>query len=101
MLAVIPTIVGTAVVEAGLPLAQVPELIGALVAQNTTALADIPGITSAILLAAEGAYQESYVEGFKRVYLVSIAFGGAAVVASLFLGDIRKYMVSRVAVDIH
>ena len=101
MLAVIPTIVGTAVVEAGLPLAQVSDLIGALVAQNTTALGEIPGITSAILLAAEGAYQESYVEGFKRVYLVSIAFGGAAVVASLFLGDIRKYMVSRVAVDIH
>jgi len=32
-------LVGMAVVEAGLPLAQVPELIGALVSQNTTALA--------------------------------------------------------------
>ena len=101
MVAVIPTIVGAAVVQAGLPLAEVPQLIGALVSQNATALAEVPGITTAILLAAEGAYQESYVEGFKRVYLVSIAFGGTAVVASLFLGDIRKYMVSRVAVDIH
>jgi Fungal trichothecene efflux pump (TRI12) len=98
---VIPTIVGTALVEAGLPLADVPALIGALVAQNATAVAEVPGITQSILLVAEGALQDSYAEGFRKVYLVSIAFGGAAVIASLFLGDIRKYMVSRVAVDIH
>jgi len=71
------------------------------VAQNATAVSEVPGISPAILLAAEGAFQDSYVEGFRRVYLVSIAFGGAAVLASLFLGDIRKFMVSRVAVDIH
>ena len=70
-------------------------------AQNTTAIAEVPGISPAILLAAEVAFQDSYVQGFRRVYLVSIAFGGAAVLASLFLGDIRKFMVSRVAVDIH
>ena len=87
--------------EAGLPLSEIPALIGALVAQNATAVGEIPGLTPAILLAAEGGIQDSYVEGFKRVYLVSIAFGGAAVIASLFLGDIKKYMVSRVAVDIH
>ena len=97
----IPTTVGTALVKAGLPLAEVPALIGALLAQNTTAVGEIPGLTPSILLAGEGALQDSYVEGFKRVYLVSIAFGGAAVLASLFLGDIKKYMVGRVAVDIH
>jgi hypothetical protein len=98
---VLPTTVGLAAAQAGLPLSEIPELVLALVAQNTTAIGQIPGISPAILLAAEGAVQDSYVEGFRKVYLVSIAFGGAAIIASLFLGDIRKYMVGRVAVDIH
>jgi len=98
---VLPTTVAVAATTAGLPLAEVPSLVGALLAQNVTALGLIPGISPAILLAAEGAVQDSYIEGFKKVYLVSIAFGGAAIVASIFLGVIRKYMVSRVAVDIH
>lgn len=98
---VIPTIVGTAAVAAGLPLAQLVPLLEDIAAQNTSALATIPGITPSILLAVEGAVQDAYAQGFKKVYLVSIAFGGAAVLAAVFLGDIRKYMVSRVAVDIH
>jgi len=65
LVAVIPTIVGASVVEAGLPLAEVPQLIGALVAQNATALAEVPGITTAIILGAQGAYEESYVEDLK------------------------------------
>jgi len=44
---------------------------------------------------------ESYVQGFRLVYLVSIAFGVVAVITALFLGDIRKYMTNHVAVDIH
>lgn len=98
---VIPATVGLAAATAGLPLSEIPALVLALVSQNTTAIAQIPGITPTILLAAEGAVRDSYVEGFRKVYLVSIAFGGAAIIASVFLGDIRKYMVGRVAVDIH
>jgi len=99
--AVLPTLVGTAAVEAGLPITEVVEFVEALVSQNETAVAAIPGLTPQILLAAQEAVLDSYVQGFKRVYLVSIAFGGAAVLASVFLGNIKKYMVDRVAVDIH
>ena len=98
---VIPTLVGTAVAEAGLPIAEIPQFIVALVAQNTTAIAQVKGITPKILIAAQAAVQDSYVQGFRMIYLVSLAFGGAAIIASLFLGDIRKFMVDRVAVDIH
>ena len=98
---VLPTTVGIAVAKAGLPITQIPAFITALVAQNFTALGQIKGITPTILLVAADAVKDSYVEGFKMIYLVSIAFGGAAIVASVFLGDIRKYMVDRVAVDIH
>jgi hypothetical protein len=101
LVSVLPTNVAQAAVAAGLPLAEIPALVEALVAQNTTAVTSIPGINTAIILASEVAVQTSYVAGFRKVYLVSIAFGGAAVLSSLFLGNIRKYMVGRVAVDIH
>jgi len=98
---VLPTNVATAAVGAGLSPAEIPALLGALLTKNQTAILSIPGISPNIVLASEGAVQDSYVSGFRKVYLVSIAFGGAAVLASLFLGNIRKYMVGRVAVDIH
>lgn len=98
---VLPAAVAMAATSAGLPVGEVPALIGALVNDNETAIGLIQGITPAILLAADIAVKDAYVEGFKKLYLVSIAFGGAAIVSSLFIGDIRKYMVSRVAVDIH
>lgn len=98
---VLPVKVGTAVLKAGLPPGQVATFILALVAQNTTAIGEIKGLTPTILAAATEAVKQSYVEGFRLIYLVSIAFGGAAIISSLFLGDIRKYMVDRIAVDIH
>jgi len=101
LLDVLPTNVGLAVVKAGLPITEVPAFIEALVAKNLTAVAETKGITPTILLAANSAVNDSYVEAFQLIYLVSIAFGGAAILSSVFLGDIRKYMVDRVAVDIH
>jgi len=99
--AVIPTIVGGAVAQAGLPLTEIPEFIGALLAQNTTAILSVPGVTPAIIGDAIQAVDASYVQGFRLVYLVSIGFGGATIISCLFLGNIRKYMTERVAVDIH
>jgi hypothetical protein len=94
---VLPVKVGLAAVKAGVPLSQIQDLVIAVAYQNTTALATYSPL---VLTAVTEAYKDSYVEGFRMIYLVSIAFGGAAVIASLFLGDIRKYMVDRVAVDI-
>ena len=99
--AVFPSIVGTAVIEAGLPPTEIVAFLTAIAAQNMTAIAQLKGITPAILAAAQSGVSDAYVLGFQRVYYVSIAFGAAAIIASIFLGDIRKYMVDRVAVDIH
>ncbi|KIX02552.1 uncharacterized protein Z518_08493 [Rhinocladiella mackenziei CBS 650.93] len=63
-------------------------------------LREIPGITGnetayqIVVTAGQIAYSESY----KWVFLVSIAFGGAAILCSLFLGNIDKYMDDHVAV---
>ena len=42
--------------------------------------------------------QMAYAESYKYVYLTSIAFGGVSIIASCFLGDIKKYMDDHVAV---
>jgi hypothetical protein len=96
---VLPTnSIATAAIEAGLPAGQAPGFVGALLGANSTALA---GYSLTILQAGEGAVITSYEEGFKLVYLVSIAFGGTAVLCCLFLGKVGRYIKNRLAVDIH
>ena len=94
---ILPVNVGTAVAQAGLPPDQIPTFVGAFLGQTGS----LAGYAPAVLLAATNALKETYVEGFRIVYFVSIGFGVSATIACLFLGDIKKYMVDRVAVDIH
>jgi len=94
----LPATVAHAVAQGGLPLNETAAFVGAFLSQNKTALTHFP---PSIISIAVGAKTEAYEEGFKTVYLSTIAFGGCAFMASLFLKDIRKYMVDRVAVDIH
>jgi hypothetical protein len=93
---ILPVNVGTAVAQAGLPPAQIPTFLEAFLGQTGS----LAGYAPAVLLAATNALKDSYVEAFRMVYLVSIAFGASAIIACLFLGDIKKFMVDRVAVDI-
>ncbi|OAP56919.1 hypothetical protein AYL99_09031 [Fonsecaea erecta] len=66
-------------------------------------LKTIPGIAGndtayeMVVVAGQVAYAESY----KYVYLTSIAFGCIAILASIFLGNIDKYMDDHVAVVMH
>ena len=96
--AVLPVNVGAAVVGAGVSPQQIPAFLGAFFSNNNTALAQY---APTILFAAQEAMTDSYVAVFRMIYLVSIAFGVRAFIASLLLADIRKFMVDRVAVDIH
>jgi Fungal trichothecene efflux pump (TRI12) len=95
---VLPLNVATAAANAGVAPDKIPQFMSAFLGGNTTALA---GYSLTVIEAATDAVKSSYVEGFRLVYFVSIAFGGSAVIACLFLGDIRRFMVDRVAVDIH
>lgn len=89
--------VGIAVAKAGLPQNEIPGFLGALLTQNVTALAQFP---ASVTVAGQEAAIDTYTVGFRTVYLASIAFGAIAIILSLFVKDIRKYMVDRVAVDI-
>lgn len=70
------------------------EHLQALIATATTgtqsALEKVPGITPQIIDAAIHANKESYVQAFKLVYLVAIAFGGAAIICAAFTKTIPK-----------
>jgi len=41
------------------------------------------------------------IDGYRNIYLGSIGFGIVAIAACAFLGDIKKYMVNRVAVKLN
>jgi hypothetical protein len=45
--------------------------------------------------------QESFAEAYPWVYYCSIAFGVVSIIASAFLGDIKRYMDDHVAVVMH
>lgn len=45
--------------------------------------------------------QEAFAESYRRVYLVSIAFGAVSILAALFLDNIHQYMDDHVAVVMH
>jgi hypothetical protein len=98
--AVVPGNVGIAAIKAGLPPAEVTAFVEALVNNDTSVLSQLKGITPAVLSTSQHALRASYDEGFKLVFLASIGFGGAAIIASLFLGDVRRYKGGAV-VDIH
>ncbi|KAH6855200.1 major facilitator superfamily domain-containing protein [Chaetomium sp. MPI-CAGE-AT-0009] len=50
----------------------------------------LPGVSDAAWLAIVAAGQQAYANAYPWVYYCSAVFGGAAVVASLFLGDISE-----------
>jgi hypothetical protein len=97
----IPVIVAPALGGAGLPPSEILEFIGAAVNNNKTAIAELPGVTLPVLVAAQEAFDETFVNSFKVVYLSAIGAGAVAIIASAFLPSIKKHMTDRVAVDIH
>ena len=94
----LPMTVARAAVQAGLPTNETTVFVDAIISENVGGLAQF---SAGIISAGKEAVLTTYLQGFRLVYLVSIIFGGCAVIASLFLQDIKKYMVDRVAVAIH
>jgi hypothetical protein len=79
---------------------QAGELTGASLINDMLYLPGVDGnVTKWNVLVLAG--QESYAYAYPYVYYASIAFGSVAIIASLFLGDISKYMDDHVAVVIH
>jgi hypothetical protein len=76
---------------------EIGNLIGASLLKE---ILEIPGVDGNVTIwnAIVHTGQESFAYAYPYVYYSSIAFGAVAIIASLFLGDISKYMDDHVAV---
>jgi hypothetical protein len=85
--------------KAGLPMSSAETFVGAFLTVPAEAT-KIPGVTAQVLEAAVIGTRWAYAEALKYVWLSSISFGCCAIIACLFIGNIGKYMTSRVAARI-
>jgi type IV secretory pathway VirB2 component (pilin) len=79
--------VAPAAIKAGLPETSVPALILDIATGNAAAILQISGINPAILEATRPATLEAFTKSYQVIYLVSLAFGGCAIIASLCVDD--------------
>jgi hypothetical protein len=81
-------------------LVDIAELTGASLINE---ILDYPAVNGNVTVwnGIVAAGQLAYSEAYPYVYYASIAFGAVAIIASVFLGDISKYMDDHVAVIIH
>jgi len=91
--------VATALAKAGVPLADVPAITGALATGNamSPALADA---TPLQLYAGIMALKHSYIDAFKIIYLVSIAFGVVGTVCAAFTMNVGHLMTRKIDVQL-
>ena len=94
----VPSIVGGAAVEAGLPVSDVPGVAAAVLAGT---VAKAPGVTPSILGAIAQAIPSAYSQAFKTVYLASLGFGGIAIIGSLLTVDPEKHLTDKVERRLH
>ena len=68
--------------------ATVAKLLKAAALNTAAAYKAVPGITPQIVAGAQLAVKLSYVQAFKMVYLVALAFGGVAIISAFFTRSI-------------
>lgn len=78
-----------ALVKAGLPIRSVVGFLTALETGSAKAIEAIPGVTPTIIGVAEIGMKDAYKKAFAVVYLVTLAFGGAAIIASWWTPNIE------------
>jgi len=94
----IPAQVPNAVIGAGLPETSVQDYFTAMTAGGTPELlASVPGLTPAIQEAGALAYRLAYMEAYRTIFYVSIAFGVLCIIVSFFIQDMDQYMTSAIA----
>ncbi|OAP64846.1 hypothetical protein AYL99_00818 [Fonsecaea erecta] len=96
----LPAYVARSAVRAGLPVAGAAEFVEVFVGGSLAELARLPGVNKQIIAAASLASRWAYADSLKYIWLTSIAFGGCAIVACMFLGNVSRYMTDRVAARI-
>lgn len=95
----LPLLVVEYAIKAGLPVESAEAFAGAFLAAPDQ-LSNVPGVTPAIIQAGAMGSRWAYAESLKYVWLVSITFGGCAIIACIFLGNLKPYMTNRIAATV-
>lgn len=98
---VLPTNVATAVIPLGFKQQDLATLIEGLLSDSKAKLLAVPGISASVILAASNAVKESYVVGFRLIYLISLAFGGGAILAACCTKDFDHQLTDHLAVELN
>ncbi|KAK3324879.1 major facilitator superfamily domain-containing protein [Apodospora peruviana] len=82
--------ISAAVIPLGLPPKMVGGFIGALNAHDVEALFSIPGVTPQIVEAGGAALLETFMKGFRNVWIAASAFVALGSILAVFLKDPKK-----------
>ncbi|KAJ5643139.1 uncharacterized protein N7484_005646 [Penicillium longicatenatum] len=88
----IPTYTAKAALEAGLPKSSLAEFIKALTSADTAAIQKVAGVNSGIIEAGAMALKQAYADGIRVVFIIAAPFGVVAIIACIFLGDVKSVM---------
>lgn len=87
----LPKTMAPVIKQYAIPKNVVPDLLAAATLNTPDAYAEVPGGVSDNVIAASGmAVKYAYVDAFRLVYLVALAFGGLAIIAAAFTKSIPK-----------
>lgn len=85
-------------IAAGLPASSITQYMTAIAAGGSeTLLSQIQGLTPEIINQGATAYRYAYADAYRTIFLVSLAFGGLAILVSFFIPDIDALMGGKVA----
>ena len=82
--------IAAAATSQGLASGEVSHFVQALTTRDTATLEAIPGISPEIIRAGTIALQNTYVSGFRYVWTAAAGFVVLAIVAAVFLQDVKK-----------
>ncbi|KAH8885922.1 MFS general substrate transporter [Thozetella sp. PMI_491] len=82
--------IASAGISAGLAQAEVTDFVTAILQKNTTTLEAIPGITQNIVEAGYAAYGDTFVTGFRYVWITAECFVLVAGIGAVFLKDTQN-----------
>ena len=94
--AYIPSYIGRAVAQAGLPPASIGPFIGAFAGNDRAALVQIPGVTPVVLGAAGAAFQQAFADAVRIVYEIAAPLGAVACILCLLLPSFKNIMDRKV-----
>ncbi|OCL08489.1 MFS general substrate transporter [Glonium stellatum] len=98
----IPAQVPKAVIAAGLLASSVADYMTAITAGGSEkALQAVKGLTPQILIIGTKACRHAYMDAYRTIFLVSIAFGSLAILVSFFIPDINNLMNDSVVATLH